>query len=154
MKKEKNIDFVSLLQNETFLNLVKDTDSFVNQLDILDKAFPGKRDAVAYVLEFLKANLADQKKMSANDVISIWQNVRKAAGQKNAIADEHRTATGSRASVECFLNCNRVFGDAIALRAKITHVQRRLFSGEHRRGDSQRPQKSKQSVHGLNVFCA
>jgi len=85
MKKETNIDFISLLQNETFLNLARDTDSFVNQLDILDKAFPGKRDTIAYVLEFLKANLADQKKMSANDVISIWQNVRKAAGQNKRV---------------------------------------------------------------------
>ena len=75
MRKENKIDFVSLLQNETFLNLVKDTDNFVNQLDILDKAFPDKREVIAYVLEFLKANLADQKKMSSNDVDAIWQNV-------------------------------------------------------------------------------
>ena len=86
MKKEKNIDFISLLQNENFLNLVKDTDIFVNQLDILDKAFPGKRDEIAYVLEFLKANHADQKRMPANDVITIWQNVRKAAGQNQRVA--------------------------------------------------------------------
>ena len=85
MRKENKIDFVSLLQNETFLNLVKDTDGFVNQLDILDKAFPEKREVIAYILEFLKANQSDQKKMSANDVVAIWQNVRKAAIQNKQL---------------------------------------------------------------------
>lgn len=85
MRKENKIDFVSLLQNETFLNLVKDTDGFVNQLDILDKAFPEKREVIAYALEFLKANQSDQKKMSANDVVAIWQNVRKAAIQNKQL---------------------------------------------------------------------
>ena len=50
MRKENDIDFVSLLQNETFLNLVKDTNGSVNQLDVLDKEFPGRREAIVYAV--------------------------------------------------------------------------------------------------------
>ncbi len=85
MKKEKEIDFISLLQDGTFLNLVKDTNGFVNQLDILDKAFPGKREVIADALEFLKANHSDQKKMKVNDLAVIWQNIREYNDQRKRL---------------------------------------------------------------------
>ena len=81
MRKENDIDFVSLLQNETFLNLVKDTNGSVNQLDVLDKEFPGRREAIVYAVEFVNANISDQKAMQPNDVSAIWHNIKKYSSQ-------------------------------------------------------------------------
>jgi len=81
MRKENDIDFVSLLQNETFLNLVMDTYGLVNQLDVLDKEFPGQREAIAYAVEFVNANISDQKTMQPNDVTAIWHNIKEYSSQ-------------------------------------------------------------------------
>jgi len=76
MRKENDIDFVSLLQNETFINLVMDTNGSVNQLEILEKKFPGQRDAIVYAIEFVTASISDQKTMQSNDVSAIWNNIK------------------------------------------------------------------------------
>ena len=85
MRKENDFDFVSLLQDETFLNLVKDTNDSENQLDILEKAFPGQREAIAYAVDFVKANLSNQKRMQANDVTTIWRNIREYTAQRQTV---------------------------------------------------------------------
>ncbi len=81
MRKENDIDFVSLLRDETFLNLVKNTNNTVDQLDVLEKEFPGQREAIAYAVKFVKANLSDQKSMQANDVSAIWSNLKEYLSQ-------------------------------------------------------------------------
>ena len=83
MKKENEIDFVSLLQNETFFRLTKDTIDSENQVDILEKEFPGQREAIGYAIEFVKANLLDQKNMEPGDVARVWHNLREYAGQRS-----------------------------------------------------------------------
>lgn len=74
MRKENDINFVSLLQNETFLNLVKNTNGLENQLDILDREFPGQRETITLAVEFIRINLSHQRSMPSYDVARIWQN--------------------------------------------------------------------------------
>jgi len=83
MKKEKETDFVLLLRDETFLKLVKESIGEENQMDLLEKEFPGQQEAIASAVEFVKANLSDQKKMAPDDVTTIWRNIKKYAGQSN-----------------------------------------------------------------------
>ena len=52
MRKENDIDFVSLLQDESFLNLVKDTGGFENQTDIVEREYLGSGEAIVNALEF------------------------------------------------------------------------------------------------------
>ena len=85
MRKENDIDFVSLLQDESFLNLVKDTDGFENQLDILEREYPGQREAIISAVEFVSINLSDQKSMQSTDVDRIWQNIRGYAGHNKGV---------------------------------------------------------------------
>ena len=81
MKKENNIDFVSILQNETFIKRIEFTNGSENQLEILEKEFPGQREAIAHAIEFIKANVSDQKLMQPHDVNLIWQNIREYENQ-------------------------------------------------------------------------
>jgi hypothetical protein len=85
MRKENDIDFVSLLQDETFLSLVKNTNCAVNQLDILEKEFPEQKEAIAYAVEFLNANLSDQITMQPKDVSAIWHNIKEYSGQSRKL---------------------------------------------------------------------
>jgi ferric-dicitrate binding protein FerR (iron transport regulator) len=82
MKKENNIDFISLLQDETFLNLVKDSRGLENQLDLLEQKYPANREAITYALEFIEANLSEQKKIHANEAAQILQNIKDYSMQK------------------------------------------------------------------------
>lgn len=81
MRKENKPDFVSLLQDEAFLNMVKKTENSADQLNILGKEFPGERETIAYAVEYLRANLSDQKQMQPNDAAVIWNNIAEYAGQ-------------------------------------------------------------------------
>jgi transmembrane sensor len=81
MGKENDIDFVSLLQDEKFLQLVKDSSGRENQLDILEREYPRQREAIAYAIEFIRHNISDQKRMPSNDVARIWQNIGRYMGQ-------------------------------------------------------------------------
>lgn len=85
MRKENSLDFVSLLQNDAFINLVKDTNGIRNQLDVIEREFPGQREAIAFAVEFLKANLSDQKNMHSDDVATILLNIKKHAGQSKSV---------------------------------------------------------------------
>ena len=85
MGKIKDIDFVSLLCDDAFLNLVKETDSSENQLDILESEYPGQREAIVNAVEFLRVNLSDQKSMQPNDVDRIWQNIREYASRNKGV---------------------------------------------------------------------
>ncbi len=76
MKKGNDIDFISLLQDETFLDLVKGSHGLKNQLDFLEQKYPANREAVAYALEFIKANLSEQKKIHADEAAQILQNIK------------------------------------------------------------------------------
>lgn len=76
MKKENKIDLVTILRNEAFIGRIEDTNGTENQLEILEKEYPGQREAIVYAIEFVKANLSDQKLMQPNDVNLIWQNIR------------------------------------------------------------------------------
>jgi ferric-dicitrate binding protein FerR (iron transport regulator) len=82
MRKEKETDFVSLLRDETFLKLVKESLGKENQLDLLEKEFPGQREAIAYAVEFVQATLSDQRKMAPDDVSTVWRNIKKYATQR------------------------------------------------------------------------
>ncbi len=81
MRKENDPDFVSLLQDENFLNLVKETENSEDQLIILNNEFPEKRETIAYAIEFLNANLSDQKQMQPNDVADLRNNIMQYAVQ-------------------------------------------------------------------------
>jgi len=81
MRKEFKPGFVSLLQNEAFLNKVKETENSADQLNILGKEFPGQVEAIAYAVEYLRANLSDQKQLPPNDVAVIWNNIAEYADQ-------------------------------------------------------------------------
>ena len=81
MRIKKDIDFVSLLQDERFLQLVKDSNGRENQLEMLEREYPGQREAIASAVEFIGHNLSDQKRMPSNDVARIWQNIGRYMGQ-------------------------------------------------------------------------
>jgi hypothetical protein len=81
MRKEKETDFVSLLRNETFLKLIKESVGKENQMDLLEKEFPGQREAIAFAVEFVQATLLDQRKMAPDDVTTVWRNIKKYADQ-------------------------------------------------------------------------
>ncbi len=85
MRKEKETDFVSLLRNETFIKLVKESIGKENQMDLLEKEFPGQRETIAYAIEFVQATLSDQKKMAPDDVTSIWRNIKKYTNQSKGV---------------------------------------------------------------------
>lgn len=86
MSKGKNIDLVSLLQDETFLNLVKGTEGIENQLDVLEKKYPGQREAIAYAVQFVRINLSDKKRMSSKDVAMVWKEIRKYTDHSKIVA--------------------------------------------------------------------
>lgn len=88
MKMKKEIDFVFLLQDSVFLERVKNSNGIENQLDILEKDYPGKRREIALALEFLNINLSDQKRMPLNEVDRIWQNIREYMGQNVEIGSK------------------------------------------------------------------
>lgn len=77
MSKENNIDLVSLLQDETFLNLVKNTEGVENQDEIIMKEFPGHGETLVYAIEFVRTNLSNKKRMPSGEMARIWQNIRK-----------------------------------------------------------------------------
>ena len=85
MRKEKETDFVSLLRNETFIKLVKESIGKENQMDLLEKEFPGQRETIAYAIEFVQATLSDQKKMAPDDVTSMWRNIKKYTNQSKGV---------------------------------------------------------------------
>lgn len=80
MRKENEIDFVSLLLDETFLKLVKESNGIDNQLDVLEKEFPGKREAIAHAVAFLNIHLSEQKRMQSKEVTRILHNIRVYSG--------------------------------------------------------------------------
>lgn len=86
MKMKKEIDFVSLIQDKAFLDRVKKLDTLENQIDILERDYPGKRKEIVLALEFLRINLSDKKRMSSNEVDRIWHNIREYMGQNVGIA--------------------------------------------------------------------
>ncbi len=81
MIKEKETDFVSLLRNETFLTRVKESIGNENQIDLLEKEFPGNREAIVYAVKFIQGSLSDQKRMSTDDVTTLWRNIKKYGDQ-------------------------------------------------------------------------
>ena len=82
MERENDIDFISLLQDQTFLDLVKESIDFENQLDFLEQKYPGKRDVIVYAVEFIKVNLSEQKKIHADDVAQMLQDIRNFSDRK------------------------------------------------------------------------
>lgn len=82
MKKENDIDLISLLQDETFLDMVKGSLDLENQLDFLEQQYPGNREAIVYALEFIKANLSEQKKIQADQAAQMLQNIKDYSIQK------------------------------------------------------------------------
>lgn len=80
MRKENEIDFISLLLDETFLKLVKESNGVDNQLDVLEREFPGKKEEIAHAVVFLKIHLSHQKRMQSKEVTRILQNIRAYSG--------------------------------------------------------------------------
>ena len=76
MRKEKRINFVLLLRDETFLKRVKDTVGLDNQIDILEREYPAERGILADAIEFVRINLSDQRIMQPDDVSTIWEKIR------------------------------------------------------------------------------
>ncbi len=76
MKKEKEIDFVNLLQDEEFIRLVKDTLDSADQYYILNEKYPADKELLVNAVEFIKVNMLEQKRMPENDVIEILQNIK------------------------------------------------------------------------------
>lgn len=76
MKRENEIDFISLLQDETFLDLVKGTLNREDQLDFLEQKYLGDREIIAYAVEFIKANLAEQKQIHADEAAQMLKSIK------------------------------------------------------------------------------
>ena len=86
MRKVNDIDFVTLLSDEKFLDLVKNTKGVENQLEVIEKEYPGHSAAIAYAIEFIKVNLSEQKLMLDVDAARIWENIREYSSQRKGTA--------------------------------------------------------------------
>lgn len=85
MRKDTDLSFVSLLQDENFLNLVKETNCVENQLDVLEKEFPGQREAISFAVKFIALNLSSQRKMNPVDMARIWENTKGYAARNKKV---------------------------------------------------------------------
>lgn len=76
MKDQSDINFISLLQDEEFLDLARNFDVSDNQIREFIALHPEKEEEVKLAVTFLKSNLSDQKKLASGDFLSVWQNIR------------------------------------------------------------------------------
>ncbi len=53
MKREEDIDFISLLQDEGFIKLVKDSLAFDDQIGFIEQYYPIERDTIVYAVDFI-----------------------------------------------------------------------------------------------------
>jgi hypothetical protein len=72
-----DMDFVSLVQNEEFIRLVKESNHPGELLDQLIKENPDERKAICYAFEFIRMNLADKKRMAPDDYERILKRIKK-----------------------------------------------------------------------------
>ncbi len=116
MKKENEIDFIFLLQDKTFLDLVKSSLKLEDQLDFLVKKYPGKREDIAYALEFIKANLDEQKRIQEDEAAQMLKSIKEFAIQKRRTIS-HRSFLQSAWKVAAVLVL--VFASSIVLYQQI-----------------------------------
>jgi transmembrane sensor len=76
MKEENEIDFISLLEDESFVKMVRDTFDLQDQIAFIEREYPKYRaELITFAVDFIKANVSEQKRMSAEDADQILQNI-------------------------------------------------------------------------------
>jgi ferric-dicitrate binding protein FerR (iron transport regulator) len=75
MKMTNNMDFVLLLQNESFLKRIEETFNSENQIEILEKEFSADREEIIHAIAFVKINLSEQKRMPYREASEIMQTI-------------------------------------------------------------------------------
>jgi ferric-dicitrate binding protein FerR (iron transport regulator) len=71
------MDFLSLVQDEEFIRLVKESDRPGELLDELIRKNPEDRIAICYAFEFIRMNLIDKKRMDPDDYNKILKKIKK-----------------------------------------------------------------------------
>lgn len=78
VKSYTNIEFESLLQDESFIiKIVKggpETDQYIKELI---QKYPDKKEEILFAVQFIKTVGADRKRLSGADAAEIWETIRK-----------------------------------------------------------------------------
>jgi hypothetical protein len=72
---KKKTDFLLLIQDEEFINLVQKSAHSDELLSELIKKYPGNRDEVLYAFEFIRVNRSDKMEMDSGDYDKILTNI-------------------------------------------------------------------------------
>ncbi|MCK9618693.1 MAG: FecR domain-containing protein [Lentimicrobiaceae bacterium] len=76
MSKNKNItDFLSLIQDEAFINQVNKTENPNELLEELVERNAGNSDSIRYAFEFIQVNLSNRTEMGSEDFDQILKNI-------------------------------------------------------------------------------
>jgi ferric-dicitrate binding protein FerR (iron transport regulator) len=85
MAKKFNTDFLSLLKNEKFIRLVRQSENPSKLLERLQARYPDDAEAVRDAFEFIRTNMQEKKKMDSSDFNRIQNNIlRHAKDRKRA----------------------------------------------------------------------
>jgi hypothetical protein len=75
MKNSNDLTFVSLLQDENFLELAKNRDVSDHKVKEFINTHPGNREIILLALEFVRANLSANKSLAQPDALMIWETI-------------------------------------------------------------------------------
>jgi ferric-dicitrate binding protein FerR (iron transport regulator) len=82
---DKNInksDFLALVQDEAFINLVNASENPDKLLEELVKENPANSDSIRYAFEFIQVNLSDKTKLNSEDFNRILKNIQNSYRKK------------------------------------------------------------------------
>jgi len=83
MKREEDIDFISLLQDERFIYLVKNSFDLDDQVSFIEQHYSCDREEILYAIDFFKANLTEQKRLSEEDTALLFQQIKESSETNN-----------------------------------------------------------------------
>lgn len=91
MGKELNTNFLSLLRNEKFIRLVRQSDNPSELLERLQARYPDGADSIRDAFQFIRANLMEKRKLDSNDFNRILNDIqhysknKKRAGRRRIV---------------------------------------------------------------------
>jgi transmembrane sensor len=75
MAKKLNTDFLSLLKDEKFIRLVKQSENPSKLLEHLQARYPYNAENIRYAFEFIRTNMQEKKQMNSGDFDRILNNI-------------------------------------------------------------------------------
>ena len=90
MKEKSKIEFVSILQEEEFVNQIKKALVSDSEMIRLINEYPDQKESLRYAIEFIKYNLADRKEMDQCDYDRILKTIHDHANGKKKTLQRRR----------------------------------------------------------------